>query len=37
MFVEAVTASWSTSRVHRTPSRWKCDTSTPNFFIRPST
>ncbi|CAM5234155.1 hypothetical protein SHIRM173S_05313 [Streptomyces hirsutus] len=37
MFVEAETASWRTSRVHFTPSRWKCAVSTPSFFIRPST
>ncbi len=37
MFVDAETASWRISRVHFTPSRSKCETSTPSFFIRPST
>lgn len=34
MFVEAETAASRISLVHRTPSRSKCEMSTPSFFIR---
>ncbi|AJC58145.1 hypothetical protein GZL_05570 [Streptomyces sp. 769] len=34
MFVEADTAVWSVSLVHRGASRSKCDVSTPSFLIR---
>lgn len=37
MFVEAATAAPRTSLVHRTPSRSKCEMSTPSFFMRSCT